>query len=185
MTQSFDEQCDRQALVQRGLQEHRRWLATVLLARGISRGEVDELLQQVSIAALQSADRLHDPAKLAPWLYRVAVLTALQYRRRQGRRRKLVERLHRDPAAASPPIEPDPLAWLIADEQRELVRKAIKHLPARDAEILLLKHTEDWSYRQLAEHLGISTSAVDARLHRARQKLRQALATVAPALVPR
>ena len=45
----------------------------------------------------------------------------------------------------------------------------------RDAEILLLKYTEDWSYRQLAARLGISENAVKARLHRARLRLRSEL----------
>ena len=48
-------------------------------------------------------------------------------------------------------------------------------LSGRDAEILLLKYTEDWSYRELAAHLGVSESAVEARLHRARQRLRAAM----------
>jgi RNA polymerase sigma-70 factor (ECF subfamily) len=48
-------------------------------------------------------------------------------------------------------------------------------LSEADAEVLLLKYTESWSYRQLADHLGISLSAVQARLHRARARLRSAL----------
>ena len=60
------------------------------------------------------------------------------------------------------------------------MRRALARLPKRDAEILLLKYTEEWSYRELAEHLGLSTSAVEARLHRARQKMRRALAKVDP-----
>jgi RNA polymerase sigma-70 factor (ECF subfamily) len=39
-----------------------------------------------------------------------------------------------------------------------------------------LKYTENWSYRQMAERLGISQSAVEARLFRARERLRDALA---------
>ena len=39
----------------------------------------------------------------------------------------------------------------------------------------MLKYTENWSYRQLVEHLGISNSAVESRLHRARQRLRDEL----------
>ena len=55
------------------------------------------------------------------------------------------------------------------------VREAMLRLPKRDAEILLLKYEEDWSYQALADHLGISHSAVEARLHRARQRLRDEL----------
>jgi RNA polymerase sigma factor CnrH len=49
-------------------------------------------------------------------------------------------------------------------------------LPARDVEILLLKYTENWSYRDLAEHLGLTPGAVESRLHRARKRLRDLLA---------
>lgn len=170
----------RAALVQQALAEHRRWLATVLRARGVEPAALDDVLQEVSTAALEHADRLRDPQKVAPWLYRIAVTCALQHRRRLGRKRRLVERLaatHRESTASD---EPDPLAWLLADERRQLVRQAISSLSARDAEILMLKHSEDWSYRQLAEHLGISESAVDARLHRARAKMRRALAKLSP-----
>jgi RNA polymerase sigma-70 factor (ECF subfamily) len=123
---------------------------------------------------------LRDPTKVAPWLYRIAVVSALQHRRRRGRRKKLLRNYAEQAAAASTSVEPDPLDWLLAEEQRQLVRQAIERLPPRDAEILLLKYTEDWSYRQLAEHLGVSTSAVEARLHRAREKMRRVLAKLAP-----
>lgn len=173
----------RAALVQQALAEHRRWLATVLRARGVEPATLDDVLQEVSAAAVEHADRLRDPQKIAPWLYRIAVTCALQHRRRLGRKRRLIERLaatQHEPTASD---EPDPLAWLLADEQRQLVRQAISSLPTRDAEILMLKHTEDWSYRQLAEHLGISGSAVDARLHRARAKMRRALTKLSPTFV--
>lgn len=178
----------RAALVQQALAEHRRWLATVLRARGVESAALDDVLQEVSTAAIEYADRLRDPQKVAPWLYRIAVTCALQHRRRLGRKRRLLERLvverlaasHREPTASD---EPDPLAWLLADEQRQLVRQAISSLPTRDAEMLMLKHSEDWSYRQLAVHLGISESAVDARLHRARAKMRRALAKLSPTFV--
>jgi RNA polymerase sigma-70 factor (ECF subfamily) len=66
----------------------------------------------------------------------------------------------------------------LTKERRGRVREAIARLPKRDAEILLLKYTEDWDYHALAEHLGISHSAVEARLHRARQRLRTELAAL-------
>jgi RNA polymerase sigma-70 factor (ECF subfamily) len=82
----------------------------------------------------------------------------------------------RVPPAEADEREPDPLDWLLAKEQRALVRRALEQLPRRDAEMLLLKYTENWTYRQLAEHLGLSTSAVEARLHRARHAIRRQLA---------
>lgn len=166
------------------LAEHGRWLRTVVLARVGDHAAADDVMQEVAMAAVEKGHQLRDPTKVAPWLYRLAIFGALQYRRRQGRRRKLLGRfIEREPPADADRHEPDPLAWMLADEQRVMVREALEHLPKRDAEILLLKYTEDWSYRQLAEHLGLSASAVEARLHRARQKMRRALAKLDPSLI--
>ena len=66
----------------------------------------------------------------------------------------------------------------MADERQRLTREALERLPRQDAEILLLKYTEDWSYRELAEHLGIRESAVESRLHRARARMRRELADI-------
>ena len=59
-----------------------------------------------------------------------------------------------------------------------MVREALTRLPGRDAEILLLKYTEGWSCRDLAVFLGQTEAAIVARLHRARARLREALAAL-------
>lgn len=158
------------------LARHGRWLRTVALARVGEAAAADDVMQDVTMTALEKGNQLRDPAKAAGWLYRLVVVAALQYRRRLGRRRKLLDRyVDRMPSADGAAREPDPLGWLLAEEQQAMVRQAIDTLPRRDAELVLLKYTEDWSYQEIAEHLGLSVSAVEARLHRARQKMRQAL----------
>jgi RNA polymerase sigma factor (sigma-70 family) len=158
------------------LAEHDRWLRTVILARVGEPGAVDEVFQEVSLAAVRQKTPLRDPNRVAPWLYRIAVRQSLMYRRRRGRQRNLEKRY------ADQVVEPDrssrqvdPLDWLLADERRRLVREALETLSPRDTEILLLKYSEGWTYHELAEHLGVSHSAVEARLHRARGRLRKKL----------
>jgi len=155
------------------LAQHGRWLRAVVYARVGEPQAVDDVMQEISLAAVRQSSPLADPTKVAPWLYRLAVTQSLLYRRKQGRRRKLTG----DYAAKVRPKEEDsrehdPLAWLLADERRQMVRSALERLPKRDCEILLLKYGEDWSYKELAENLGISQMALQARLHRARQRLR-------------
>lgn len=174
----------RRAHIVAALAEHGRWLRTVMAARGVERDALDEVQQAVASAAFSGAAALRDATRTAPWLYRIAVTQALVHRRGAGRRRKLVARFAESGAAPAEAIDDDPLAWLLAKEQEQLVRRALAALPRRDAEILLLKYTEDWTYRQLAELLGASESAVEARLHRARGRLRTTLARLAPSLAP-
>ncbi|MBS0201412.1 MAG: sigma-70 family RNA polymerase sigma factor [Planctomycetes bacterium] len=152
---------------------HARWLRTVITARSGDAGAVEEIFQDIALAAVRQDPDLPDD-RIAPWLYRVAVRQALLHRRRLGRRRKLRERLNAEiPGGIDETV--DPLIWLLADERQQLIRRAICQLHAKDVELLLLKYTEDWTYHQLASHLGISHSAVETRLHRARERLRNAL----------
>src|SRR5215831_5603221 len=74
------------------LGQHERWLRTVIFARLGGNEGVDEVLQEVSLAAVRQRAPLTDQTKVSPWLYRLAVLQALLYRRRHGRQRKLLDR---------------------------------------------------------------------------------------------
>jgi RNA polymerase sigma-70 factor (ECF subfamily) len=141
-------------------------------------------MQDVCLAAVRGAAGLKDPLRIGPWLYRIALVQALQYRRRIGRRRRLTQRYADSGSALDETVEQDPLAWLLAEEAQQLVRRAVGRLAPQDAEVLLLKYTEDWTYRELAKHLGVSPSAAEARLHRARGRLRSELLQLAPALNP-
>jgi RNA polymerase sigma-70 factor (ECF subfamily) len=163
----------------RVLAECDRWLRTVVYARVGEPQAVDEVMQEVSLAAVRQKAPINDPSKVAAWLYRLAVTQTLLYRRKMGRQRKLVDRFaQRNHPSEQDNRQADPLTWLISEERRQKIHMAIKRLARRDAEILLLKYTEDWSYRDLAERLNISESAVEARLHRARQRLRSELAVL-------
>ena len=160
------------------LESHDRWLRTVVYARVGEPQAVDEVMQEVSMAAVRQQAPISDVEKVSPWLYRLAVTQSLLYRRKQGRKRKLIDRYIERVRPTDTDRECDPLDWLLAEERREQVRTALKRVPKRDAEILLLKYTEDWSYRQLAARLGITESAVEARLHRARLRMRNELAAL-------
>ena len=161
------------------LAEHERWLRTVICARVGEPQAIDEVMQEVSLAAVRQQAPLSDPTKVGAWLYQLAVRYSLLYRRKQGRRRKLIDRYaQRYQPSEADTRQANPLGWLLTKERCGQVREAMSRLPKRDAEILLLKYTEDWSYRELAEHLGASHSAIETRLHRARQRLRAELAAM-------
>jgi RNA polymerase sigma-70 factor (ECF subfamily) len=164
---------------------HERWLRTIVFARLGEPQAVDEVMQEIALAAVKQQAPLSNPAKVAPWLYRVAVRQTLLYRRKQGRLRKLNHRLV-ERAVSQPsdgPID-DPLDWLLAEERRRLVRRALEKLAPTDAQLLLLKYSENWSYAQIAERLGVSESAIESRLHRARQRMRQELTALNVIEVP-
>lgn len=156
------------------LTEHAGWLRRVLYARLGEVEGVDECMQEIGLAAVRQAAPIRDPSKVNAWLYQLAVRQALLYRRKMGRKRNLLARY----AARVEPTESDdgtldPLQWLLDRERAVLVREALAQLKEDDRRILLYKYAEGWSYGQIADEVGISHSAVEARLHRARQRLRK------------
>jgi RNA polymerase sigma-70 factor (ECF subfamily) len=140
---------------------------------------VDEVMQEVALAAVAQSSPLANPARVVGWLYRLAVRQVLIYRRKAGRRRALVDRYARERGVSGEDPGGSPLSWLLHDERRSLVHQALRRLPSRDADLLILKYAEGFSARELAELLGVKTTAIEARLHRARGRLRAELAALA------
>jgi RNA polymerase sigma factor (sigma-70 family) len=155
----------------RALGEHRRWLRAVLWARLRDADAIEEALQEIAVTASRQPARVKSE-RVGGWLYRAAIRQAMLQRRRWARGRRALAVVAR---SVSEDGQGDPLDWLLTDERRDLVRQALAELPDSDVEILLLKYAEDWSYREIARRLGASESAVEARLHRARGRLRQVL----------
>ena len=159
------------------LDQHHRWLKSIVFARLGEPAAVDDVMQEIAMAAVRQSAPINDATKVGPWLYRLAVRQTLLYRRKMGRKRKLTRRYAERfrPTEVERSTECNPVQWLLADERQALVRAAVEQLRPSDTQILMLKYYENWNYHKIAAHLGVSHSAVEARLHRARGRLRQLL----------
>lgn len=161
---------------QAALAQHDRWLRVIVYSRLRNREAVDEVMQEIALAVVRQSSPLSDPSRIAPWLYRLAVRQVLLFRRKSGRQRKLLDRYaERIEPVVEHELNADPLDWLLASERRQMVRVALERLAPLDTEVMLLKYTENWSYDEIARHLGVSHSAIESRLHRARRRLREEL----------
>jgi RNA polymerase sigma-70 factor (ECF subfamily) len=153
--------------------QHADWLRTVVRSRLAESHAADDVLQAVLADALAlQPDKQEQIRTLGPWLYRLAVRAVLQFRRRGGRRRRLLANAAQRTAA----WETDqPLDALLGDERRRQVRQALERLPGEDVEILSLKYVHGWDYRQITEHLGLTGHRIVYRLRRARERLKSEL----------
>ncbi len=158
------------------LETNQGWLRTVIAARVGEAEGVEEVFQEVSLAAVRQKAPIHDPTKVSPWLYRLAVIHSLLYRRKIGRKKKLIDRFtQKIPIVENDQRQREPLEWLLEQERRQMVKEAMKQIPKPFQELLLLKYIHDWSYKEMAEKLGMTVSAVQAKLHRARGMLKKRL----------
>ncbi|MEM8732700.1 MAG: RNA polymerase sigma factor [Planctomycetota bacterium] len=156
------------------LPEHEAWLRTTLLARLGNRDEVEEVMQEVAVAAANQSAKAEPVERVGPWLYRVAIRQTMLFRRKAGRRRKLINGV----ANSARPTEEDtkqrsPLEFLMSEERQEEVRMAMAKMSERDRQLLMLKYVDGLSYGEIATRMGVTASAVQSRLHRARGLLRK------------
>ncbi len=158
------------ALVRR----HGRWVRSIVYAVLGRADRVDDVVQQVWTSAWQQAGTLRDTTRWRSWLSRLARNAAIDAGRAETRDRR-VARPGDEVLEAIREAGPSPVEQVMLSEQQRLVLGAIRGLPAKYREPFVLRHVEDWSYRQIGEHLDLPVNTVETRLVRARRLLRDAL----------
>jgi RNA polymerase sigma-70 factor (ECF subfamily) len=132
-----------------------------------------DLCQETFLAAYRALPRMNGEAlRFAPWLYRIA----LNQVRSEWRRRKHVTLLPFSAPTGGDDVFDEPSEeYLVSDvrfEERivecDVVQQVLAQLPSTSAMCLLLD-AEGFSYKEIAETLHESLSAVRSRLSRARQ----------------
>lgn len=144
--------------------------------------EADDITQETFLRAHRSLATLQDPAKLSPWLYRIATNLCTD-RFRQSSSRPRPQSLA-DVTAAAETGEAEPaddtaprLDQLV--EQQEMsacVQEYLDSLSDSYRAVILLHDMQGLSNPEIAEMLGCSLATVKIRLHRARARLRAKLA---------
>lgn len=146
---------------------------TVLRLLGYGSAEVDDLVQEVFLAAWRGRRRLRDADAMGPWLRSIAIRRCRSHVTRIARRRRLARMLPLGRVAERVPITA-PADDGGAGVDPELAR-ALADLSHDHREVLVLHHLEGLTAPQIAAALGLTANAVDARLHRARGALRRCL----------
>jgi len=128
--------------------------------------QVDDVLQDVWLAAFRALPRLADPAALAAWLYRIARDKAsVQWRGRPPERLLDVSDLVEEPSQNNE----------FRQEDAQEIHAGLDQLTPEQREILVLRFLEDMTYEQIAKVTSCPIGTVRSRLYYAKSALRQAI----------
>ena len=146
------------------------------LARWLLRNEQDaqDVVQEAYLRAFRSFGGFHGSNGRA-WLLTIVRNTA--YTLLKKNRATDLTTPFDDEIHASGHESVSPATILEHSEDAELIREAMEQLPAEFREILVLRHQEGLSYKEIADISQIPPGTVMSRLARARAKLRECLAT--------
>jgi RNA polymerase sigma-70 factor (ECF subfamily) len=138
--------------------------------------EARDLAQQSFVKAFCALSRFRPGAKFSSWLYTIAVNLCRSWLRAQKNRPVSIEGFPDPetlPSAAA--VVASPAELHSREELRREVLNAVNDLPTKYRVVVVLRHLNDLSYRQIGEILKLPASTVEHRLRTAREMLRERL----------
>jgi RNA polymerase sigma-70 factor (ECF subfamily) len=143
----------------------------------------EDLLQEVFLRVVKSADEWRGAAKFSTWLYTIARNLCVDHARRAVHRNAASldgpehagaegdATMHDRIASSDPPADA-----LVADRQTKArIDRAIAALPTDQREVFLMREVMEMPFAEIAVAVGASEPTVKSRMRYALEKLREAL----------
>lgn len=132
-----------------------------------SQSAAEDITQECFLSLVRGAAFDSGRGNLRTYLFGIVRNLAMRYFRISGREAE---------EAADAPANLDVLGELIAAERSAVVAEAVAQLPILQREAIILFTFEELSLEEIARIAGVDAGVIKARLHRARESLRKALA---------
>ena len=146
-------------------------------------GAVGDVLQAAVANAFRDFHRYVEGTNFRAWIFRYLNGEVRNANRRAGRTPRALDSRAERPVEETWQLAPDgPLAEALRDDPEavldrcdEAVAEAVRALPAQEQSVLMLRAVGEFTYREMAEILGIPLGTVMTCLSRGRLRLRQRL----------
>lgn len=134
-----------------------------------------DVTQEVFIKVYNSLNRYSSDYKFSTWLYRIAHNAAIDHMRRNSVNQQSLETENADGTYQLQIESPNPTPEQDREraEWRTEIEAVVKCLPAAYKDLIVLRHSRDLSYDEIAEVTGLPLGTVKNRLFRAREMMRE------------
>jgi len=140
-----------------------------------NREAAEDCGQEAMIRIWRNLGNYRGECALESWVYRIAANCCMDWLRKKKRDRSVsMEPLREqgfDPADETPGTEEQ----VVAKDEKQRLREAIRQLPEDQREALILTQLEKVSYEEAAQMLGVSEGTVKSRVNRAKARLKEIL----------
>ena len=137
-----------------------------------NRSDAQDITQDVFVKLYQNFRVFADCASFKPWLYRIAVNTAINTYNDKRRIRRNHEQYQQ--CAGTDMTPPEVEARLSQEDAEDTLGDLLAMLPLEQRTVIVLREIEGLNYQQIAETLEININTVRTRLKRGRLKLMEA-----------
>jgi RNA polymerase sigma-70 factor (ECF subfamily) len=141
--------------------------------------DAEDLAQQAFVSAFDALGRFDLEQRFSTWLYRIAINLAKDHLKSKKRTEASLGEGDVEEALFSGSVAATDAATA-ARQRRQLLQRALMMLSIDDREILVLKDIEELPFDEIKRLTGRPVTALKIRAVRARARLRDALAKLAP-----
>ena len=138
--------------------------------------DAEDLAQEVFVRTFNALDRYNPTYPFSSWLYRIASNLCIDFiRGRRAGQVSLDEPIDGGDGEMPrqfPSNRRDPARELETKEMMAVLEEALAAMPEHYRIIVILRHQEELSYEEIADNLDIPLGTVKARIHRARNMVR-------------
>ncbi len=150
------------------------------MARRLGNGheEAEDLVQETCLRAIRHPETLARHPNPKAYLLRTLKNLFTDHCRAKGKAPRIVSIEELRNESAEPMVPDRSIRWIptaIKESLSENVQQALDSLPEEMREVLWLREVEEFTYRDIAEALGIPIGTVRSRLARAREHLAASL----------
>ena len=137
----------------------------------------EDIVQETLLEAWKSLDHLRDETRFAAWLDGICRNICRRHQRKQGlllARERPLEDIGDEAdrfADLADPDSFDPTEELLRQDRAYLLDRALGHLSPEERAVVERHYLAEIPQRELANQMGLTLSALEARLHRARSHL--------------
>ena len=140
--------------------------------------DAEDVLQDTFLRAYRGIKSFKGNSTFSTWIYRITANSALmRLRKRQLPTVSIDDADERETPINIADWAPGPVEQMLNQETQAAMTEAIEALPPEFRQVFVLRDVEELSNAEVAEILDLSVAAVKSRLHRARLKVRNRLAT--------
>jgi RNA polymerase sigma factor (sigma-70 family) len=137
--------------------------------------EVEDLTQEAFIKAFTSLANFNNEYAFSTWLYKIASNNAIDHIRKKKLQtfsiNRSIESEDSDYTFELSDTELVPDQELIAKQRKKMLDDAMKSLPEKYRQVILMRHVDEKEYQEIAKTLNLPLGTIKAHIFRARELL--------------
>ncbi len=153
---------------EQAVQEYKNKIFRYISRNVSNREDAEDIFQSVFVSLYKSYDKV-DEKTLSAYIYRIAHNRIVDYYKHSSKKKKKEQDIINNSISG----DEDMYTERVAENKNDKIRKALMELSERESQAINLQFYEKKSYKEIADIMDSTASAVDSLLIRAKRKLKK------------